>query len=75
MRRIGTIVFFAGVLGLAGTAGLRAQDTDEFQRIAKRIMDAYEVGEELDHKPDSAHLFGGAYLGVHYVQILFGHFF
>ena len=64
MRRIGTIVFLAGTLGLFGTASLRAQDTDEFQRIAKRIMDAYDVGEELDHKPDSSHVYGGAYLGA-----------
>lgn len=41
-----------------------AQDTNEFQRIAKRIMDAYDVGEELDHAPDSAHIYGGAYLGA-----------
>jgi len=41
-----------------------AQDTDEFQRIAKRIMDAYNVGEELEHAPDSANLYGGAYLGA-----------
>lgn len=41
-----------------------AQDTDEFQRIAKRIMDAYDVGEELEHAPDSANLYGGVYLGA-----------
>ncbi len=51
-------------MGLAGTGSLQAQDTDEFQRIAKRIMDAYDVGEELEHKPDSSHLYGGAYLGA-----------
>ncbi len=43
---------------------LHAQDTNEFQRIAKRIMDAYDVGEELQHAPDSANLYGGAYLGA-----------
>lgn len=43
---------------------LLAQDTNEFQRIAKRIMDAYEVGEELEHAPDSTRLYGGAYLGA-----------
>ena len=41
-----------------------AQDTNEFQRIAKRIMDAYDVGDEIDHAPDSTHLYGGAYLGA-----------
>ena len=41
-----------------------SQDTDEFQRIAKRIMDAYDVGDELEHKPDSSHIYGGAYLGA-----------
>lgn len=41
-----------------------AQDTNEFQRIAKRIMDAYDVGEEAAHAPDSARLYGGAYLGA-----------
>ncbi len=41
-----------------------AQDTNEFQRIAKRIMDAYEVGDELEHAPDSGHFYGGAYLGA-----------
>lgn len=41
-----------------------AQDTNEFQRIAKRIMDAYDVGDELQHAPDSASLYGGAYLGA-----------
>ena len=51
-------------MGLAGSGSLQAQDTDEFQRIAKRIMDAYDVGEELEHKPDSSHLYGGAYLGA-----------
>ena len=43
---------------------LPAQDTNEFQRIAKRIMDAYDVGDELQHAPDSASLYGGAYLGA-----------
>ena len=64
MRRIGKIIFFAGALSLVCSAGLQAQDTNEFQRIAKRIMDAYDVGEELDHKPDSSHVYGGAYLGA-----------
>ena len=64
MRRIGKIVFFAGALNLVGSAGLQAQDTNEFQRIAKRIMDAYDVGDELEHKPDSSHVYGGAYLGA-----------
>ena len=64
MRRIGKIVFFAGALSLVGSAGLQAQDTNEFQRIAKRIMDAYDVGDELEHKPDSSHVYGGAYLGA-----------
>ena len=41
-----------------------AQDTNEFQRIARRIMDAYDVGDELEHAPDSAHFYGGAYLGA-----------
>ena len=41
-----------------------AQDTNEFQRIAKRIMDAYDVGEELEHAPDSANFYGGVYLGA-----------
>lgn len=41
-----------------------AQDTDEFQRIARRIMDAYDVGDEVSHAPDSANLYGGAYLGA-----------
>ena len=44
--------------------GLYAQDANEFQRVAKRIMDAYDVGEELQHAPDSANFFGGAYLGA-----------
>lgn len=44
--------------------GLYAQDTNEFQRVAERIMDAYDVGEELQHAPDSSHFFGGAYLGA-----------
>ena len=64
MRRIGKIVFFAGALSLVGSVGLHAQDTNEFQRIAKRIMDAYDVGDELEHKPDSSHVYGGAYLGA-----------
>ncbi|MCR4959714.1 MAG: outer membrane beta-barrel family protein [Prevotella sp.] len=41
-----------------------AQDTDEFQRIARRIMDAYDAGDEVAHAPDSAHFYGGAYLGA-----------
>lgn len=41
-----------------------AQDTNEFQRIARRIMDAYDIGDEIDHAPDSAHFYGGAYLGA-----------
>ena len=44
--------------------GLYAQDVNEFQRVAKRIMDAYEVGEELQHAPDSSSFYGGAYLGA-----------
>ena len=44
--------------------GLYAQDANEFQRVAKRIMDAYDVGEELQHAPDSGHFYGGAYLGA-----------
>jgi len=43
---------------------LYAQDENEFQRITKRIMDAYDTGEELQHAPDSAKWFGGAYLGA-----------
>jgi len=43
---------------------MNAQDSDEFQRIARRIMNAYDIGEEIDHAPDSAHLYGGAYLGA-----------
>lgn len=49
---------------LVCTSGLYAQDVNEFQRVAKRIMDAYDVGEELQHAPDSANFFGGAYLGA-----------
>ena len=41
-----------------------AQDTNEFQRVARRIMDAYDAGDELEHAPDSAHFYGGAYLGA-----------
>ena len=41
-----------------------AQDNNEFQRIAKRIMDAYDIGDELEHAPDSSHFYGGAYLGA-----------
>ena len=41
-----------------------AQDTNEFQRIARRIMDAYDIGDELEHAPDSASFYGGAYLGA-----------
>lgn len=44
--------------------GLYAQDVNEFQNVAKRIMDAYDVGEELQHAPDSANFYGGAYLGA-----------
>ena len=47
-----------------GATSLQAQDANEFQRVAKRIMDTYDVGEELQHAPDSAHFFGGAYLGA-----------
>ena len=36
---------------LVCASGLYAQDTNEFQRVAKRIMDAYDVGEELQHAP------------------------
>ena len=43
---------------------LPAQDTNEFQRIARRIMDAYDIGDEVEHAPDSASLYGGAYLGA-----------
>ena len=49
---------------LVCASGLYAQDTNEFQRVAKRIMDAYDVGEELQHAPDSANFYGGAYLGA-----------
>ncbi len=49
---------------LVCTSGLYAQDVNEFQRVAKRIMDAYDVGEELQHAPDSADFFSGAYLGA-----------
>lgn len=41
-----------------------AQDTNEFQRIARRIMDAYDIGDELEHAPDSANFYGGVYLGA-----------
>ena len=51
-------------IGLVCASALYAQDANEFQRVAKRIMDAYDVGEELQHAPDSAHFFGGAYLGA-----------
>ena len=44
--------------------GLYAQDANEFQRVAKRIMDAYDIGEELQHAPDSGNFYGGAYLGA-----------
>ena len=49
---------------LVYVSGLYAQDVNEFQSVAKRIMDAYEVGEELQHAPDSANFYGGAYLGA-----------
>lgn len=49
---------------MAYTSVVFAQDTNEFQRIARRIMDAYDIGEEVDHAPDSSHFFGGAYLGA-----------
>lgn len=43
---------------------LYAQDVNEFQRVAKHIMDAYDIGEELQHAPDSSNFYGGAYLGA-----------
>lgn len=49
---------------LAGAPVVHAQDNNEFQRIAKRIMDAYDAGDEIEHAPDSARLYGGAYLGA-----------
>ena len=49
---------------LACAPDVYAQDANEFQRVAKRIMDAYDVGEELQHAPDSGHFYGGAYLGA-----------
>ncbi|MBQ8938119.1 MAG: TonB-dependent receptor [Prevotella sp.] len=61
MNRKAVLLLFASWL-LA--SALPAQDTNEFQRIAKRIMDAYDVGDELQHAPDSASLYGGAYLGA-----------
>ena len=62
MRRWKCLIVLA--LCLPQATVLRAQDTNEFQRIAKRIMDAYDVGDELQHAPDSARLYGGAYLGA-----------
>lgn len=41
-----------------------AQDDIEFQRIAKRVMNAYDIGDELAHAPDSSNWYGGAYLGA-----------
>jgi hypothetical protein len=60
MKKRITLVLLSGIF----LSNLSAQDTNEFQRIAKRIMDAYEVGAELEHAPDSAHLYGGAFLGA-----------
>ena len=62
MRRWKCLIVLA--LCLPQATALRAQDTNELQRIAKRIMDAYDVGDELQHAPDSARLYGGAYLGA-----------
>lgn len=62
MNRWNSLLVLA--LCLTSSAPLCAQDTNEFQRIAKRIMDAYDVGDELQHAPDSARLYGGAYLGA-----------
>lgn len=59
MKRV-FLLLICGVL----SPTVYAQDTNEFQRIARRIMDAYDVGEEAAHAPDSAHLYGGAYLGA-----------
>ena len=61
MNRKAVLLLFASWLLVSA---LPAQDTNEFQRIAKRIMDAYDVGDELQHAPDSASLYGGAYLGA-----------
>lgn len=63
MRRTSYAALLLACLMTPATA-VRAQDTNEFQRIAKRIMDAYDVGEELEHAPDSGHFYGGAYLGA-----------
>ena len=49
---------------IADATFMSAQDTNEFQRIARRIMNAYDVGDELEHAPDSANFYGGAYLGA-----------
>lgn len=49
---------------MASATFVSAQDTNEFQRIARRIMNAYDVGDELEHAPDSASFYGGAYLGA-----------
>ena len=56
------IIFFFACMACA--AVVRAQDTNEFQRIARRIMNAYDVGDEIGHAPDSAHFYGGVYLGA-----------
>ena len=49
---------------MAFTPVLQAQDTNEFQRIAKRITDAYDADNEMEHAIGSARLNGGAYLGA-----------
>ena len=51
-------------IALLSSLFIAAQDTNEFQRIARRIMDAYDVGDEIEHAPDSSHFYGGAYLGA-----------
>lgn len=56
------VFLLLALTGFAATAW--SQDNDEFQRIARRIMDAYDVGDEIDHAPDSVSLYGGAYLGA-----------
>ena len=61
MRKKTILILFAG---MAYFTMASAQDNNEFQRIARRIMDAYDVGDELQHAPDSAHFYGGAYLGA-----------
>ena len=62
MLRKKTVILLLACMAL--TTVMHAQDTDEFQRIARRIMDAYDIGDEVEHAPDSAHLYGGAYLGA-----------